>query len=103
MLSADVAQMVEQRIRNAWVGCSIHLIGSKLSRACNMQSKAKLSHFIAAFLVPMLLCKTAVLYFGLNYAELPGQGYGIGLAISIVITILLIIHFLWKYRNYEDL
>ena len=68
-----------------------------------VSSKVKLSNFIVAFLVPMLFGKTLVLYFGLNYSEFPGQGYGIGLALSILFVIAIFGLFLWKYRHYEDI
>ena len=44
-----------------------------------------------------------MLYFGLNYSEYPGEGYGIGLVISICFTLSTLGYFIWKYRNYEDL
>lgn len=57
--------------------------------------------FIIA-LVPLVIGKVFLLYFGMNYSNYPGQGYGIGLAISVIFTILMVARFLWKYRHYED-
>ncbi len=65
--------------------------------------KNTLAQFIRAFLVPTLIGKLFILYFGLNYSEYPGEGYGIGLVISILYTVMMLMLFLWKYRHHEDL
>jgi hypothetical protein len=68
------------------------------------KQKNNLSLFdlIVAFLFPTLIGKSLIYYFGLNYSNSPGEGYGIGLIISILFTACMIGRFLWKYRNYED-
>jgi hypothetical protein len=66
------------------------------------QNKKVLGQFIHAFLIPTLIGKGCVLYFGLNYTEYPGEGYGVGLVISIVFTVMMLGMFLWKFRNHED-
>jgi hypothetical protein len=66
-------------------------------------SNKVLGHFIRAFLLPTLIGKVCILYFGLNYSDNPGEGYGIGLVISILFTVTMLGLFLWKYRNHEDL
>jgi len=50
----------------------------------------------------MIFGKTLVIYFGMNYTNHPGRGYGIGLAISILFTLVMIIRFLWKYRHFKS-
>lgn len=65
--------------------------------------KGMLGQFIRAFLMPTLVGKMFILYFGLNYAEFPGEGYGIGLVIAILFTVTMLGLFLWKYRHYEDI
>lgn len=65
-------------------------------------SRRVLADFLRSFLVPTLVGKTFVLYFGLNYSEHPGEGYGYGLAGAILFTLVSLCLFLWKYRNYED-
>lgn len=62
-----------------------------------------LRDFLLAFLVLVLINKIFMLYFGLNYAEHPGEGYGYGLVGSILFFLVSIGRFLWKYRNYEEL
>lgn len=57
---------------------------------------------VITFLVPMLFGKISILYFGQNYSNYPGDGYGYGLAASIAFTLFMIGRFLWKYRNYKD-
>ncbi len=64
--------------------------------------KTKLWDFIRAVLMPTLIGKSLIMYFGLNYSEYPGEGYGYGLAASIAFTVIMLLIFIWKYRNYED-
>lgn len=42
-------------------------------------SKTQLFDFIKVLIIPMLINKMFMLYFGLNYSEFPGEGYGYGL------------------------
>ena len=65
--------------------------------------KAILKDFLRSFLMPTLVTKCFVLYFGIMYADNPGEGYGWGLVISISFTVITLSLFAWKYRNYEDL
>lgn len=65
--------------------------------------KALLKDFIRSFLMPTLIGKSFVLYFGINYSDSPGEGYGYGLAISIAFTFCTLVLFAWKYRNHEEL
>ena len=65
--------------------------------------KAVLKDFLLAFLVPTLVNKMFMLYFGLNYSEFPGEGYGYGLVASILFLIFSLARLVWKYRNVEDL
>ena len=65
--------------------------------------KAIMLDFLRSFLVPTLITKCFVLYFGIMYAEHPGEGYGWGLIIACSFTVLTLSLFAWKYRNYEDL
>ena len=59
--------------------------------------------FAKSFLMPTLIGKSFVLYFGLNYSEHPGEGYGYGLIAAIVVTVGSLVAFAWKYRNQEEL
>lgn len=61
-----------------------------------------LKDLIKVFLVPTLLNKALMLYFGLNYSNHPGEGYGYGLAATGIILLFTVGAFLWKYRNEED-
>ena len=58
--------------------------------------------FIRVFLFPVLINKFFMLYFGLNYSNSPGEGYGYGLLATILIFFFTVGRFLWKYRNNED-
>ncbi len=66
------------------------------------KTEMKLSSTLVAFLMPTLLGKCAILYFGLNYSDNPGEGYGVGLAIAIVWTLASLGLFVWKYWDYEE-
>jgi hypothetical protein len=64
--------------------------------------KLNIKDFFITLFSPMILGKTLIIYFGMNYTNHPGRGYGIGLAISILFTLVMIIRFLWKYRHYKS-
>jgi hypothetical protein len=66
------------------------------------QNQAVLQDFLRAFLLPLLINKGFMLYFGLNYASNPGDGYGYGLTATIIFMILTLGRFLWKYKDIED-
>ena len=58
--------------------------------------------FLAAFLVPTIINKGLMLYFGLNYSAHPDEGYGYGLIATLVFFVLSMAGFLWKYKDIED-
>jgi hypothetical protein len=60
----------------------------------------KLFAYAKAFIVPTLVLKAGILYFGLNYSSFPGEGYGWGLLISIVLSLVNFGIFIWK--NFQD-
>ena len=62
-----------------------------------------LKDFLRSFLVPTLIGKSFVLYFGINYSLYPGDGYGYGLAAAITFMVVSLGLFVWKYRNHEEL
>jgi hypothetical protein len=57
---------------------------------------------IKVFLIPTLINKPFMLYFGLKYAANPGEGYGYGLFVTVLVLLFTTGRFLWKYRNEED-
>ncbi len=71
-----------------------------------MESKPKnptvLKDFIKVLLMPLLVNKMFMMYFGLNYSNYPGEGYGYGLAATIVILFVTVGRFIWKYKDVED-
>ena len=69
----------------------------------DQNSNKILFDFIKSFLMPTLVGKGLILYFGLNYSEHPGEGYGIGLTLSVIFTLTMLSLFFWKYRNTEDI
>ncbi len=64
--------------------------------------KLKVSDLLLTSLIPTVVGKICVLYFGTNYSAHPGDGYGYGLAVSIGVTLWGLARFLWKYRNHEE-
>jgi len=61
-----------------------------------------LKDFLKVFLVPVLINKIFMLYFGLNYSQYPGEGYGYGLIASILFFLYSVFRFIWKYKDIED-
>jgi hypothetical protein len=58
--------------------------------------------FLVALILPLTVNKFAMMYFGLNYSEFPGEGYGYGLVATLIFMVFMIIRFLWKYRHNND-
>ena len=54
-------------------------------------------------LMPLLIGKSFVLYFGLMYSDHPGDGYGYGLIAACAFTTLSLVRFAWKYKDVEDI
>ena len=59
--------------------------------------------FAISFLMPTLIGKGFILYFGQHYVDYPGEGYGYGLCAAIAFTVFMLSRFIWKYRGVEDL
>ncbi len=74
----------------------------KESQAQKEKVSLNLFDFLVAGLMPLLVGKLFVFYFGIHYSKFPGQGYGTGLAISALFTLVMLGRFLWKYRNYSE-
>jgi hypothetical protein len=43
-----------------------------------------------------------MMYFGLNYSNHPGEGYGYGLLMSIGFLLFTMGMLVWKYKDIED-
>ncbi len=67
------------------------------------QPRKILFDFAKSFLMPTLIGKSFVLYFGINYSLYPDEGYGYGLIIAIAVTVFSLIAFAWKYKDQEEL
>jgi hypothetical protein len=74
-----------------------------LDSAVDAKAKKTLKDFIKSFLMPTLVGKTLVLYFGINYSMYPDEGYGYGLIASIAFTVFGLLALIWKYRDQEEL
>lgn len=61
-----------------------------------------LADFLKTFLVPTLVNKFFMIYFGLNYSNSPGEGYGYGLVATIAFLFFTMGRFIWKYQGIED-
>lgn len=75
---------------------------SKLLESPTEPRQLKMGDLLTSFLLPTLFGKTLILYFGLNYSEHPGEGYGVGLALSILFTLTMLGRFVWRFRHYKD-
>lgn len=42
------------------------------------------------------------MFFGLNYSQYPGEGYGYGLLLSVAFTVVMLLRFIWKHWHYSD-
>lgn len=62
----------------------------------------KFLSYLRMFLLPTLFLKMGLLYFGLNYTEYPGEGYGWGLVITLILSVLNLGLFLWKNWQAEE-
>ena len=60
---------------------------------------AQFLSFARTFIVPMIIMKVFLLYFGLNYSQYPGEGYGYGLVATLVISGAGFAYFLWSQRR----
>ena len=63
---------------------------------------AVMADFLKAFLVPLIINKIFMFYFGINYSNRPGEGYGYGLIATILFLLVSMGRFLWKYKDIED-
>ncbi len=66
------------------------------------KNNSTLKDFITVLLVPLLVNKAVMLYFGINYSNNPGEGYGYGLIATIAFLFFTVGRFLWKYKDIED-
>ncbi|MBC7755001.1 MAG: hypothetical protein H7Z71_12235 [Moraxellaceae bacterium] len=66
------------------------------------ESRKLLTDFLRSFLIPTLIGKSFVLYFGINLADHPDEGYGYGLAAAMAFTVFTLCLFIWRHRNYQD-
>lgn len=65
-------------------------------------SKKVLKDFLRTLIMPMLVNKSFMFYFALNYSNHPDEGYGYGFAITLVILFITLGSFIWKYRHIDD-
>ncbi len=74
-----------------------------LAKETKKKQSTLIADLLKSFFMPMLVGKTLVLYFGLNYSMYPGEGYGYGLIAAILLTLYGLFKFLWKYKDKEEL
>ncbi len=66
------------------------------------QDNSTMKSFLRVLLLPLLINKLFMMYFGLNYSNYPGEGYGYGLVATICFLFFTIGRFLWKFKDIED-
>lgn len=64
--------------------------------------KKVINDFLMTLILPLTINKFLMMYFGLNYSEFPGEGFGYGLVATFLFMIFMISRFLWKYRHVSD-
>lgn len=52
--------------------------------------------FLRTALGPMLIAKSLILFFGINYSQYPGEGYGWGLVVTISSSLAMLGWFVWS-------
>ncbi len=67
-----------------------------VARAAKPSESRQLFYFLRAVLLPLLITKSFLFYFGIQYSRYPGQGYGWGAFISGSFTVVMLIYFIWK-------
>ncbi len=65
-------------------------------------SKKVLKDFLKTLIVPLVINKFFMMYFGLMYSNYPDEGYGYGFAATIFFLLANCGFFIWKYRDIED-
>lgn len=64
--------------------------------------KKFIKDLLKVFLIPTLINKTFMLYFGIQYAKYPDEGYGYGLCVTVFVLFFTMGRFLWRYRGIQD-
>ncbi len=59
-----------------------------------------MASYLKIFLVPTLLTKIGILYFGIQYSNHPDEGYGWGLLFVVALTLMNFAVFL--YKNWHE-
>lgn len=77
-------------------------LSKKESAESEKKSQKMMRDFILTLILPMLVNKVFMMYFGMHYALYPGEGYGYGLATTIFVMLGILGYLIWKYRNYND-
>lgn len=65
-------------------------------------SKKVLKDFLRTLIMPMLVNKSFMFYFALNYSNHPDEGYGYGFAATLIVLFITLGSFIWKYRHIDD-
>ncbi|MBL7543383.1 MAG: hypothetical protein JNL11_06175 [Bdellovibrionaceae bacterium] len=74
-----------------------------MSKAPKTEYKPQvLKDFLLAFLVPTIVNKVFMVYFGIQYANYKDEGYGYGLVATILFLFFTMGRLVWKYRDNPD-
>jgi putative effector of murein hydrolase len=62
--------------------------------------EAKFFAYLKVFIVPTLILKMAILYFGLKYSQYPDEGYGWWLLAAVLLSL---VNFgIFLYQNWDE-
>ncbi len=70
--------------------------------AIQVKSQETMKDFLKAFIFPVLVNKSILFYFGLQYSNYPGEGYGYGIVACLIVLAIMVGRFIWKYKDIED-
>lgn len=52
--------------------------------------------YVRTLIMPLIVMKVFLLYFGLNYSRYPGEGYGYGLIATFAVSAASFGYFIWS-------
>ena len=66
------------------------------------ERKLTLKNLVVFMVMSAAVNKTFMFYFGINYSQYPGRGYGWGLLITVVYMVVSAGWMIYKFRNTND-
>lgn len=77
--------------------------GMKTPKNKGDEATREMVAFLRTALVPTLVTKSFILFFGIMYTLYPGEGYGWGLLVSCLFTLATFCYFIWSQSGKEEI